>query len=364
MKIGILIYRMSSIGGIERITTEKIKAFIEIYGYDVVLITKDKGNLPFIYDVNKKCKYYNLDIQVKSHGGLISYVKNIPQGFKFFVKLKKIVENEKVDILFTTLVGLDSLIVPFVKFKTPKILEIHRSGYAINRKAWVFKKPIIQKYAKVVLLNKDEIDYFGLNNTLVIPNFIDYVDDSLVKEKKNIIISAGRIGLEKQFDHLVDIWSVISSKHPEWELHIYGDGSKYVIETLNKMIKEKGIKENFKLFSGTTEIESKMREAKIFVLVSKSEGFSMVLLEAMAAELPIVSYDSPHGPKNIITNGKDGFLVALNDKHAFAEKLSHLIENSKIREEFVVNQKIKLKFFSKKNVMKQWNDLIQGVLSK
>lgn len=363
MKIGILIYRMSGIGGIERITTDKINAFIEIYGHEVVLITKYQGDLPHIYEINKRCKSYNLNIKLKSNGGIGSYIKNIPKGFIFFKKLKKIVEEEEVDVLFTTMVGLDSLIVPFVKFKIPKILEIHRSGFSINHKAWIFKKPIIQKYDKVVLLNKDEIGYFRLNNALVIPNFIDDVADDIIKKKKNIIISAGRICLEKQFDHLVDIWSVIASKHPDWELHIYGDGSKNVIETLNEMIKEKRIQGSFKLFSATTEINSAMQEAKIFVLVSKAEGFPMVLLEAMRAELPIVSYDSPNGPRNIITDGKDGFLVPLNDKDGFAEKLNGLIENPELMKRFVINQKIKLTLFSKKKVMKQWHDLIDEVSS-
>lgn len=195
----------------------------------------------------------------------------------------------------------------------------------------------------------------------MIPNFIDSVDDGLVKKKKNVIISAGRICLEKQFDHLVDIWSLIASKYPSWELHIYGDGSKNVIETLNEMIKGKRLQGSFKLFSATTEIDSVMQEAKIFVLVSKAESFSMVLLEAMRAELPIVSYDSPNGPKNIITHGKDGFLVPLNDKHDFAEKLSCLIKNPELMKNFVLNQKSKLNVFSRENVMKQWNDLIHEV---
>jgi glycosyltransferase involved in cell wall biosynthesis len=289
---------------------------------------------------------------------LVPTSKIFQKDLVFFLKLRKILEEEDVDVLCTTMVGLDSLIVPFVKIKTPKILEIHRSGFSMNRRAWVCKKPIIQKYDKVVLLNKDEMDYFSLNNSVVIPNFIDHVDNYFVKKKKNIIISAGRISLEKQFDHLVDIWSIICSKHSEWELHIYGNGSKYVIETLNQRIKKKRLQERFKLFPATTKIKTVMQEAKIFVLVSKAESFSMVLLEAMAAELAIVTYDSPTGPKNIITDGKDGFLVPLNDKKLFAEKLDCIIENPELMKSFVINQKLKLNFFSKKNVMKQWNDLV------
>ncbi|MGV8947221.1 MAG: glycosyltransferase family 4 protein [Lutibacter sp.] len=362
MKIGILLNGMSGIGGIQRITAGKINTWIEVFGYEVVLITKNQGNAPFVYELNKNCKYYNLDISSKFGGGIIAYIKNIPKGFKFFVKLKKILESESVDILFTTIVGFDSLVVPFVNFKIPKILEIHSSGYSYNKNTWFFKKQIIRKYDRVALLTKSEIDYFGLNNTVVIPNFIDKSDeDCFVNKKRNIIISAGRIAPVKQFDHLVDIWSTIATKHPDWEVHIYGSGS---IKPLNEKIDEMGLQLSFKIFPGTIEIKSKMQEASIFVLVSATEAFPMVLLEAMEAELPIVSYDSPHGPKNIITDGTDGFLVSLNDKVAFSEKLNTLIENPELRADFVLNQKVKLDLFSKKNVMNQWNDLICNILNK
>ena len=84
----------------------------------------------------------------------------------------------------------------------------------------------------------------------------------------------------------------------------------------------------------------------------------------MQAKLPIVSYDSPHGPRNIVSNEKDGFIVALNDKSAFAEKLNLLINDATLIEKFVENQKSKLELFSKKRVMNQWNDLVLALLQK
>lgn len=365
MKIGILVYRMSGVGGIERITAEKINAWIEMFGYEVVLITKNEIDLPFFYAINEKCKRYNLSILVKLSGGISQYLKNIRKGIKLYLELKKILESEKIDVLFTSMISIDSLIIPFVKTKIPKIAEIHRSNYLHNKNGWFFKNPIINKYNKVVLLNKDELDYFNLKNLAVIPNFVDdkvWKGSELIK--KNIIISVGRIVVEKQFDHLIDIWSIVSSKHKDWELHIYGNGSENIKKNISDKIIENRLGESFKIFPGTAEIKSKMQEAKIFVLVSASEAFSMVLLEAMQAELPIVSYDSPHGPKNIVTDGIDGFIVPLNDKLAFAEKLDLLINNPKLRDKFVQNQKNKLNLFSKERVMNQWNELILDILSK
>jgi glycosyltransferase involved in cell wall biosynthesis len=362
MKIGILVYRMCGVGGIERITAEKINAWIEMFGYEVVLITKNEIDLPTFYPINDKCKRYNLKISTKLSGGINQYIKNIPKGIKLYKEVKKILEFENIDVLFTTMISIDSLIIPFIKTKIPKIAEIHRSNYTYNKKGWLLKNIIINKYNKVVLLNNDEKEYYRLNNLAVIPNF---VDDEKCKKlklvKKNIIIFAGRIVLEKQLDHLVDIWFSIHSENLNWEVHVYGDGN---IKNLQEKILEKKIEKSFKIFPGTGQIKSKMQEAKIFVLVSKSEAFPMVLLEAMQAELAIVSYDSPHGPKNIITDGEDGFIVPLNNKAVFAQKLNMLINTPQLRDEFVQKQKVKLNLFSKQKVMNQWNDLVCNLLSK
>jgi len=362
MKIGILVYKMSGVGGVEKITSEKINAWIESFGYDVVLITKNEVEAPFFYNINEKCKRYNLNVPAKLRSGVKNYMKNIPSAFKLYIELNKVMRSEKIDVLFTTMRGIDSLVVPFVKIRIPKVSEIHGSGFAHNRKAWGLKRLIVNRYKKFVVLNKSEVDYYPLNNITVIPNFIDNSDYNYSKnDKKNIIISAGRISREKQFDHLIDIWSMIAPKHNQWEVHLYGDGP---IEILREKIDAKGLQNSFKIFPSTTQIKDKMQEASIFALVSATESFSMVLLEAMNAKLPIVSYDSPNGPKNIVTDKKDGFIIPLNDKVAFAEKLELLIDDAFLRENFINNQKVKLDMFSKKRVMNQWNDLILEILAK
>lgn len=89
MKIGILVNGMSGIGGIQRITTEKINAWIEVFGYEVVLITKNQGDAPIFYGLHEKCKFYDLDIKSKLTGGIFSYFKNSRKGFEFYSGLKK-----------------------------------------------------------------------------------------------------------------------------------------------------------------------------------------------------------------------------------------------------------------------------------
>jgi glycosyltransferase involved in cell wall biosynthesis len=125
-----------------------------------------------------------------------------------------------------------------------------------------------------------------------------------------------------------------------------------------------GLQECFKIFPETNETNTKMQEASIFVLVSATEAFPMVLLEAMVAKSPIISYDSPHGPANIVSDEVDGIIVPLNNKLIFSEKLTFLIENPEYRDYFVNNQKLKINQFSQKVVMEKWNHLICNILKK
>lgn len=121
MKIGILLNNMTGIGGVQKITMEKIDAWIQDFGYEVILITKNQANASFFFSLNQKCKFYDLNIKTKSKfkGGVIPYFKNLSTGLRFYLELKEILKLEAIDILFTSVVGFDSLIVPFVNFKIP-----------------------------------------------------------------------------------------------------------------------------------------------------------------------------------------------------------------------------------------------------
>lgn len=358
MKIALLLNSLVSHGGIEKIQSQKIEAWIKLYGYDVILITKNQNGLNLVYEVKSEFKHIDLNIEHVNKGKL-SYFKNIKSYCSFFFTLKGILEKEKVDVVFTTLTSIDSLLVPFIKKNIPKVLEFHSSGFLLHTPTWKFKKKIIEKYNKVIVLNNDEKSYFGLNNLMSIPNFVDIrpLKENL-KERKNIIITAGRIDTVKQFDHLISIWKEIHKKNDQWEVHLYGAGPEDLTDFLKKEIKNHGVEDSFILKGLTSKLDVKMKEASIFALTSSSDCFPMVLLEAMNCGLPIVSYDSPNGPRNIISNNEDGFLVSINNKNQFSEKLNRLINDRELRYKYCLAAINNVERFSKDKVMSKWNDLV------
>lgn len=355
VKIAYLVNNLSNHGGIERIISDKINAWINIYNYDVVLITLN--NEGFVYPLDSNIKHFNLEISPSTQKSSL---------LSFAFKLRWVLKNEKINLVFTTLTSYFSMIIPFINFSIPKVLEIHSSGILLNQKSWRVKKLFISCYKKVVLLNEDEKKYYGLNNTVVIPNFIHHKKFEK-KSRENIILAIGRIHKDrvKQFDHLIEIWSLIHNKNPDWKIHLYGqyDDVEEIIN-LKNLIKQKSLEQSFIYKGHTNNILEVMSQSKVLAMTSKTESFSIVIVEAMSQGLSVISYDSPNGPRNIISDNIDGKLIPLNNKEYYALKLNELINNQNQRMCFAESAKIKALKFTESNVMPEWNKLIHNFLKK
>jgi glycosyltransferase involved in cell wall biosynthesis len=142
---------------------------------------------------------------------------------------------------------------------------------------------------------------------VVIPNFTDFQSKKHYSEiREKTIIAAGRIAPVKQFDKLIVIWSTLHREFPDWKVKIFGGGDDQLTKELNQLIKKHHLSSSVSLLSSTPHIESEMQRASIYAMTSKTECFPMVLLEAKACGLPIISFDCPTGPKHIVNHGVDG----------------------------------------------------------
>jgi glycosyltransferase involved in cell wall biosynthesis len=199
--------------------------------------------------------------------------------------------------------------------------------------------------------------YFSSRRIAVVPNpiNIEKVESVSEKEREKVIISAGRLSSVKQFEKLIEIFNEISADHPDWKLKIFGDGSQR--KKLEDKIASYSLQDRVLLPGNTNNIYDEMQKASIFALTSKTEGFSMVLLEAMINGLPVISYDSPNGPRNIIKDNEDGHLVPLNDKQKFKKRLRHLIENRDLRRKMSERGRENVLRFKVNEVMKIWDKL-------
>ena len=192
-----------------------------------------------------------------------------------------------------------------------------------------FKKIGIQKYDRFVVLTVESIAEWKINNTIVIPNPLWFTCEKPSSLKSKKVIAAGRHTYEKGFDRMLLIWKKVVAKHPDWQLEIYGKSSE---SNDLKVLAEKLNISNTVVFQELVQaIDKKYVEASFYLTTSRFEGFGMVLIEAMASGLPCVAYDCPCGPRGILTQNEDGFLIENGNEEEYVKAVETLIKNETLR---------------------------------
>ncbi|MCB0752639.1 MAG: glycosyltransferase, partial [Ignavibacteriae bacterium] len=165
----------------------------------------------------------------------------------------------------------------------------------------------------------------------VIPNPLSFNNNDVEfhDQREKIVLAVGNHGFQKGYDRLLKIWEKVISEHPDWKLNIFG---KIDSEMKHLKLAEKlNITESINFFSPTKNIGKEYQKAAIYVMSSRSEGFGMVLIEAMSFGLPCIAFDCPHGPRDIISNGQNGFLIENGNIEEFSNAVSFFIKNEEIR---------------------------------
>ena len=179
--------------------------------------------------------------------------------------------------------------------------------------------------------------------------------EQMLEEKENNLINK-----QKDIQSLLMIWSIVSIRHPDWHLHIYG-GYGEEKKVLMDMIKE--MDGNISVFPPTLDILAKYRESSLLLLTSLFEPFGLVLPEAMSCGLPVVAFDCPYGPREIIRDGVDGFVIENRDIDKFAEKVCLLMTDHNLRVK-MGNEGIKSSSrFEGNKIMPLWINLFQSLKS-
>ncbi|KUO12285.1 stealth conserved region 3 domain-containing protein [Streptomyces sp. DSM 15324] len=143
------------------------------------------------------------------------------------------------------------------------------------------------------------------------------------------VVIAGRLVAEKQIDHAVTAWATVARYHPDWQLRIFGDGP--LSGALRRQIDMLGLHDCVQLNGNSRHLAEEWAKASIATLTSRNEAFGLVLAEAQAAGVPVVSYDAPNGPREVVIDGETGILVPPGDTDALASALLLLIQDAELR---------------------------------
>jgi glycosyltransferase involved in cell wall biosynthesis len=162
-----------------------------------------------------------------------------------------------------------------------------------------------------------------------IPNAVTRLDGGISDLSSKTVIAAGRVRHQKDFRRMVNAFALVAAKHPDWQLKIFGDGPNR--ERLENLVIELGLQANVFFPGPVKNIGAELAAASVYALSSRREGFPMVLLEAMSKGLPVVSFDCPTGPREIVRNEENGLLVPHQDVEALAAGINRMIEDEELR---------------------------------
>src|SRR5699024_7439257 len=228
----------------------------------------------------------------------------------------------------------DDLVHKIFTIHTNHLAKPHTFGSKVKKNHQSILKYGEMNYPIVVLTDRqkaDIINEFGEHlNVHVIPHYVDQVQK--VYTKKNHIVSMlARLHEEKQIEHAIKAFSYVVTEEPKAELHIYGNGEEK--EALNDYIKELGLQNHVFLRGYTNDANRVFGESIVSILTSKYEAFSFAIIESFINKTSVISYDVNYGPKDIITDGHDGYLIPEGDIEQLANRIIHLLKNPKLAEE-------------------------------
>ncbi|MBX9459775.1 MAG: glycosyltransferase family 4 protein [Rhizobium sp.] len=194
----------------------------------------------------------------------------------------------------------------------------------------------------------------------VIPNAVDLPMGWEKRRGEKVVAAVGRLTHQKGFDILLEAFAKIEAFFPDWRLVIWGEGDDR--GKLEERRRALGLEGRVEMPGVTAKPGQWVECADVFVLSSRYEGWGIVLLEAMAAGLPVVSFDCKWGPASMISHDEDGLLVPPEDPVALAEGLARLLSDEGLRARLSLRATETTKRYSKDRVLAQWDEVADSVL--
>ena len=376
MKIVYCIQGTHNSGGMERVLSRKVN-YLAQAGHEVSIITfNQQGRKPF-FELHPSVVCYDLAIPYEQYqkGGILNrlalYVR-LPQLHRLHRKrLEQLLLKLKADIV-VSMFNEEASFLPSIQDGSHKILEFHFSKHNglkdLRRGIWRLidelraKKDerIVRPFDRFVVLTEEDATLWGaLPNLRVIPNPLPFYSDSPSDCSAHQLLAMGRYDEQKHFDLLIDLWAQLAPDYPDWRLVIAGDGKLRPEHTAQ--VERLGLK-SVELMRPTHQVQELYRASSIYTMTSRYEGLPMVLIEAQQMGLPIVSFACPCGPRDVITDGVDGYLLEVGDHAGFIQALRRLMDSEAERQRMGAAARIASERYDLEHIMKSWLALFDELI--
>lgn len=321
----VFINSMTAPGGIERVVSNLLKEWVK--EYRIILLVKDDPKVSFYQipdEVRRESINEPLFLDMHDRGQRVFAVFN--NTIKSHKKLKRFLTRVHYDFVYTT-TPLNSLEIYLAKPKDRKKLVIseHASAYAMNGIYQKVKRFVYPKAKVISVPNKMDCDIYNSwreVRAVYIPHLFTFPAIEQNSLNSKIALNVGRYTADKRQVDLIEIWSKVKNKNG-WHLWIVGKGEEK--ENLESAIRKNKVEDSVKLVPYTKDIADIYKKASLFLFTSWMEGFGMVLLEAMSFGIPCISYDCPSGPRDVVIDQKNGYLIENNNIEEFSNALQKAI---------------------------------------
>lgn len=369
MKLIYVVRSLHPVGGIERTLTDKAN-WLVAHGHEVLFVTYKQGEDNVSFPLDSRVQLRDLRCSIYSlfrHPFYTRLFKYFSLSRMIQERFRAVINDFKPDTISVAIPNAEEFLWEVVKVarNIRVVIESHVAyeylSYGRSKTDFFlyhFHSPskAIRHSDVLIVLTKSDADTWkrkGVEKVSVVPNPVSfYVDDvDHVEKDEKRIISVGRLVSQKRFDRLIDAFALIANHYHEWHVDIFGEGElRHVLE---QRILEKQLSGRINIYDYTPDVMPEYLKSQFFVLSSDYEGFGLVIVEAMACGLPVISTDCPHGPSDIIDNGVTGLLARLEVKD-LADRIEWMITHHEERRMMGVKAHEAAAAYRKEVIMKKW----------
>lgn len=354
MRIIIYVHKLYG-GGAEHVAAMWANGFFN-RGHNVKIIVNERNKNDFFVDDD-------IEICTIKHSGHIKFFRQINQIYN----IRREVKIFNPDVIITLLYpcGLYTYLAT-LGLNIP-IINTEHNSFERPASAWVqhnkIKKIYLNKlYNHVTVLTQADKEVIGnrLKNISVLPNPLALTPVREMPDKKKIILAIGRLDAwhSKGFDVLIKAWAKIANKTEGWKLQIAGASQKNGLKFLKDLCAEKGVTDSVEFLGYQKDILPYYKDASIFVLSSRYEGFGLVLIEAMSQGCACVACDYKGRQKEIMPSGCEGVTCEPENIDELSNAMIELIKDDYKRKMLSNNGIHRSSYYAIDNIMDIWERIL------
>jgi len=322
-------------------------------GFDVHIAILEKSGEPF-FELSSSVKIFAVSIKGEKPQPMFKDWERRKKLRRFYLRLQP-------DLIVFVGSGRSLLNIPTARAFRYVTWEHFNSS--IN---WHLLHPISKilaaKYCEsiITLTEEDAEDYSRKYKakTLCIPNLINVPDQRTATLDQKQVIAVGRLTKQKGFDLLINAWAKTKCREEGWRLKIVGNGKLF--DPLKNQIQSLNLQDSIEIKAATPKVWDELIQSSVYIMTSRYEGLPLILLEALAAGLPILAFDCKTGPKEVIDPKENGYIVSNFNIEKMAQSIDELAFDEKLRKRFGKKSIDKTPLFSKETIIQKWMDLINA----